>query len=387
MKKEPAKRLQNPDFDRRKEVVLIYTLAVLAGLGISLFAGLIGTTVKNLNPFSLSIIAVILSTWYGGFRAGLISFVVSYITYLLVIYFFSTPEILLEKAHINTTVEMTLIALNAMLVSFLIDKAKKMDHVSQFKTKIYELTKKIVKEQKANIEAKEEIKARDEFLSIASHELKTPLTLVLLQIQNALHNIKNVSLANFSVGKLLEMLESVEQQTGRLSRMIGDLLNVSLITRGKLNLEIEKTDLTKIVKDVCKRLPEALSKKKYPISVNAKDTIIGNWDKIRIEQAVVNLISNAIKYGNNKPVEVKVQKFNGIAKLIIIDRGIGIPKEVKDKIFERFERGGVSKSYQGLGVGLYITNQIIVAHNGKIKVESQNGKGSTFTVELPIKGS
>jgi len=359
-----------------KDNFLNFSFVVLISISGALIGGYLSLFFKEFNPFLIFLFSIALSSWYLGFRAGLVSLLVSLFTFLGYLYLFPSPDIF--------WLDLIVVCIIGLFISFLLDKARKIDEIFKHKKQIYDLVKKLTREKIINEEAKAEIKLRDEFLSIASHELKTPLTLVLLQIQNALHNIRNVSLANFSVSKLLEMLESVEQQTNRLSRMISDLLNVSLITTGKLNLEKEKTDLAAIVKDVSKRLPEIMNQKGYPISVSSKGSIIGNWDKIRVEQAIINLLSNAIKYGNKKLVEVKVQKSDSVAKLIIKDKGIGIPKEVRNRIFERFERGNGVKSIQGLGVGLYITRQIITAHKGTIKLDSKENNGSTFTVELPL---
>jgi signal transduction histidine kinase len=108
------------------------------------------------------------------------------------------------------------------------------------------------------------------------------------------------------------------------------------------------------------------------------------WDKMRLEQVIVNLFTNAIKYGRKKPIEISVYRKNGSAKLVIQDHGIGIPKDLQNRIFNRFERGSNAHQFEGLGVGLYLSSQIIRAHDGKIEVSSNAGKGSTFTVSLPV---
>ena len=208
---------------------------------------------------------------------------------------------------------------------------------------------------------------------------------MLLQLQTALHNIRNVSLANFSVENLMNMLENAEKQTQRVSKMISDLLNVSLITTGKLDLVLEKVDLTSVTKEVVENFYEKLKKESRPLKLETDGAVIGEWDKVRIEQVITNLITNAIKYGDNSPIEVRVKKHHSHAKLEVKDYGIGIPQDQQKKIFSKFERVGASKNIQGLGVGLYITSQIINAHGGTIKVNSKPGHGSLFTVELPIK--
>ncbi len=207
---------------------------------------------------------------------------------------------------------------------------------------------------------------------------------MLLQLQTALHNIRNVSLANFSVEKLLKMLESAEQQTNRISKMINDLLNVSLITTRKLDLELREVDLSKLTKEVVESFSERLEHEGYKLKLDADSSVVGKWDKIRIEQAVSNLLSNAIKYGDRKPIEVKVTNHNETAKISVVDHGIGIPTEHRENIFALFERAPPQDKYKGLGVGLYITNQIVKAHHGNIRVDSRENKGSTFTIELPL---
>lgn len=234
-------------------------------------------------------------------------------------------------------------------------------------------------------DAKEAVQARDEFLSIASHELKTPLTSMLLQLQTVLHSIKSESLANFSIDKTMTMLESTISQSKRLSKLVNDLLNISLITTGRLELEKEEVDLTKVTKEVVSRLEETAEKSGSTLAFEGKGKITGKWDKIRLEQVVTNLITNGIKYGASKPVMVKVSNSNNIAQLQVSDQGIGIPEDQKKIIFNRFERGDVKGSYKGLGVGLYLVNEIVKAHGGKVEVESKPHQGSTFTVKLPLK--
>lgn len=322
---------------------------------------------------------VLLSTWYGGVRLGIFSAVLSSLGYL-----YWAPTYFFFPAY-DSFIPLVLFVVISTLTSLTIDKARKFDEIDKHRRKEKQYVRILTDEQNKNLKAQEEIRARDEFLSIASHELKTPLTLSLLQIQQALNNIRNVSLAKFSVQNLMNMLESVENQTDRLSKMIGDLSNVSLITTGKLRLEKEEVDIAKIAADVVKRVPNILSREHYPIKLFKKGSTTGKWDKVRIEQVITNLLTNAIKYGNNKPIEVRVEKTDHKVRLIVKDKGIGIPKNLQKKIFDRFERAVANKQYQGLGVGLYITNQIIAAHRGSIKVSSKEGKGSTFTVELPLK--
>lgn len=359
-----------------------YALAVLSVVGAFFLQQFLGPIIGSQAYFLLFLPAIVVSAWFGGFKPGLAATALSAV---LISYFFLpynrsfTPELL------ASLIQLCLFITEGLAVSYLLSYIQQQDIVSTFQAREREQERVIDTLQKKYLLAKEEIKARDEFLSIASHELKTPLTSMLLQIQAALHNIKNVSLANFSVERLLKMLESTEQQTTRLSKMINDLLNVSLITTKKLDLEFEEVDLAKVTKDVADSFAERLQREGYTLTLDLQASIVGHWDKVRIEQAVTNLISNAIKYGNKKPIEIRVANSNGTGKIMVRDQGIGIPTEQREKIFTLFERAAPASKYQGLGVGLYITHQIVQAHQGKIHVESRRNEGSTFVIELPLK--
>lgn len=234
--------------------------------------------------------------------------------------------------------------------------------------------------------ALKDIKSRDEFLSIVSHELKTPLTVMLLKLHNELQKIHSGSLANFSVHELMEVLKNSEQQIKWLKSMINDLLDVSLITTGRMNLVLEDTDLVSITKQIKMSFSEALKRKKYQVKIRAKAPVVGKWDKVRLEQVITNLLSNAIKYGEGKPIDIQVLRRGNYAKFIIKDNGIGIAFSEQKMIFDLFKRADGSGEYKkGLGVGLYISSQIVKIHGGKIKVASSPTKGSTFTIELPLK--
>jgi signal transduction histidine kinase len=151
-----------------------------------------------------------------------------------------------------------------------------------------------------------------------------------------------------------------------------------------MNLEIEKTDLAKITRDVVERFEPQITESKCKISILGDTRVPGEWDRVRIEQVVTNLLSNAIKYGNGKPVDITVKKMQSKVQFTITDNGIGIPPEHQKRVFSRFERGIPTREYEGLGVGLYIVSQIIHHHKGTIKVNSELGKGTTFTILLPL---
>lgn len=327
----------------------------------------------------LAIIAI--SAANGGYKAG---FIASALSAVLISYFFTPPYFPQSFTTITGISKFLLFLLEGIFISIVIDILGKRTEIDMYKNKVKELKQNIIDLENENNQLRNEIRSRDEFLSIASHELKTPLTSMLLQTQHALHSIRNVSLAHFSIESLLKMLETVENQTKRLSRMINDLLNVSLITTGNLNIEKEKVNLNTMVGDVVEEFAKRLERDNIKVLFHEEDIVEGFWDKLRIEQAITNIISNAIRYGRNNPIDITIKKYYSNAQIIVEDHGIGMNKNTQKKIFDLFERGVAQENYKGLGVGLYITRQIIDAHGGTIKVISKEGKGSTFILILPL---
>jgi signal transduction histidine kinase len=290
-----------------------------------------------------------------------------------------------QLAKLPNLEALAIFVLITLTFNLIIRRVENRPKIKEYQRQMEDYKKRYIQAEKAKQQTLEEIKARDEFLAIVSHELKTPLSTMLLQIQLVLHNVRNVSLANFSVDNLLKMLDNAERQSQRLSRMIGDLLNVSLITTGRIDLERHPMDLVEITKTTLDNFSEKLKKDGYTVDLQVEsDPIEGNWDKIRIEQVLTNLLTNAIKYGSQKPLTIILSKNRTHAILTVADQGIGIPEEKRDLIFARFARAVPSQKYDGLGVGLFITNQIVTAHGGQIKVHSKPNKGSKFTIELPL---
>ena len=232
-------------------------------------------------------------------------------------------------------------------------------------------------------EAVDAIRARDEFLSVASHELRTPLSALQLQIQTLLQAPRRLPQAVLSPEQMKPKLEMAQRQIERLTRLIGELMDVSRITAGRLRLEPEEVDLSAVVRDVVGRLGEEVRRTQSNIEVSAMIPVVGMWDRIRVEQVVTNLLTNACKFGGGKPIDITVEERGPIGRLVVVDHGIGIASEDLERIFHRYEQAISSRAFGGLGLGLYIARQIIEAHGGTIRVESQPGAGSTFTVDLP----
>jgi PAS domain S-box-containing protein len=230
-------------------------------------------------------------------------------------------------------------------------------------------------------EAQDAIRARDEFLQIASHELKTPLTPLQLQLDTLVRAFEKSGIQN---ERLMAKLDAAARQTSRLGRLVESLLDVSRITAGRIDLSLDRCDLSALVHEVADRFQAEAKRLGSEIKVFGGDAIVGQWDRLRVEQIVANLLSNAIKYGSGKPIEVDVRASADAVRIAITDRGIGIGQELMGRLFGRFERGVSLRNYGGLGLGLFIARQFAEAHGGTIVAQSQSGAGSTFTVLLPL---
>jgi signal transduction histidine kinase/FixJ family two-component response regulator len=236
-------------------------------------------------------------------------------------------------------------------------------------------------------QAREAIKARDEFLLVASHELNTPLATLTLRLNDLPDNAlapSAAALANDRRAALIASgLPAARRQVQSLSRLVSNLLDVSRITARRLVLSVAEIDLVATVRDVLEQLAPELARAKCDVHLTAPETLIGNWDALRISQIVTNLVSNAFKYGAGMPIDVTIEPEGDRITLTVCDRGIGIAPEDVGRIFELFERSGAAKHFGGLGLGLYITRQVVEAHGGTISVASKPSEGAVFVVNLP----
>jgi PAS domain S-box-containing protein len=232
-------------------------------------------------------------------------------------------------------------------------------------------------------ELNEAVRARDEFLSIASHELKTPLTTVMLQLQVRLRRLMANDLGRFTPDGLVRIFEADKRQIERVSRLIEDMLDISRINAGQLALRREEFDLGDLVEEIVDRLAENVAETGCELRVELARPIVGEWDRFRVDQVITNLITNALKYGDKKPILISARIANGGALVDVEDHGIGIGEEDQKRIFQRFERAIGASSVSGLGLGLYICKHIVEAHHGRIEVTSTKAKGSRFSVWLP----
>jgi signal transduction histidine kinase/FixJ family two-component response regulator len=237
-------------------------------------------------------------------------------------------------------------------------------------------------QKRAEQTLREAIGLREDFLSVASHELRTPLTSLRLEVENLLRFTRR-SVAEAAATGVVARVERIDAQATRLNHLIDELLDVSRIAAGRLELQIEEVDLTAVVDEVRLRLADEAHRRGCALAVRATGRAVGAWDASRLDQVITNLLSNAIKYGAGKPIEISVDVTGDRAVLAVHDHGLGIPAEDQDRIFRRFERASSSRNYAGIGLGLWIVKQIVDALGGTVKVESRPELGATFTVDLP----
>ncbi len=235
---------------------------------------------------------------------------------------------------------------------------------------------------KAELEAA--VRMRDDFMSIVSHELKTPLNTLILEVQLRKLQLGRNNLAAFSEDRLRQMVDKDERQIRSLIRLIDDMLDVSRIRTGKLSIRPSRADLGKLAASVVENFAPQMEASGCTLLFQRPEPIIGVWDEFRIEQVLANLLTNAMRYGAGKPVQVSVSATTEGACIEVRDQGIGISQKSLERIFCQFERAEGSESSAGLGLGLFIAEQIVKAHNGRIQVVSEEGKGALFRVLLPL---
>jgi PAS domain S-box-containing protein len=226
-------------------------------------------------------------------------------------------------------------------------------------------------------QAEEAVRLRDEFLSIASHELRTPLSAVQLQLQSLLLKAQTLD------EKTRRKVERAFKGGARLTDLIETLLDVSRIATGRFSLSFNRFDLVKSVEEVMERFREQAIKENCEMTLRAQGPLWGDWDQLRVEQVVTNLLANAMKYAAGTPIGVTVKAEGDNVFVIVSDQGPGIPESERARIFGRFERASSMRHYGGLGLGLYVAHQIVEAHGGSISVEGVKPHGARFIVSLP----
>jgi PAS domain S-box-containing protein len=242
------------------------------------------------------------------------------------------------------------------------------------------------KEKENTKKLEEALSARDEFLSITSHELKTPLTSLKLLSQIARKELENNKSSVLSPEKVQKLIIQTDELVNRLNRLVDDMLDINRLRANKFKIIMDHIELKDLISEVIERMRPSMVKAGTLPEFKCSTKIEGYWDRGRIEQVVTNLLTNAMKYGNQKPVKINLERQENLAILSVEDQGMGILEADKRRIFNHFERAISASEVSGLGLGLYITHHIVAAHGGKIWVESEGkDSGSKFIVHLPIR--
>jgi signal transduction histidine kinase len=242
-----------------------------------------------------------------------------------------------------------------------------------------------IENARAYSEAREAVLTRDNFLAIASHELRTPLSALTILISSLVRAAGSGRLVKLSPEAITERLMRAERQVVHLGRLVDRLLDVSRLSTRDLRLDRQSTDLAEIARDVIARFEDTVTENGGHIELRTSGATIGAWDHSRLDQAVTNLVGNAVKYGQGTPIVVSVSGGNsGHVRLTVSDKGPGIPVEHQQRVFDQFERATESESLPGMGLGLWLVRRIVTAHGGAINLDSVPGEGATFSVLLPV---
>ena len=238
--------------------------------------------------------------------------------------------------------------------------------------------------QNTQNELEQAVRMRDDFMSVVAHEVRTPLNGLILETQLRKMHLARGDAAAFTLDKMHAMVDRDERQIKSLIRLIEDMLDVSRIRTGKLSIRPNRFDLVQLMNNLLQNFAPQVEAAESSVTLTANQPVVGNWDEFRIEQVMSNLLTNALRYGAKSPIDVRVYNQDGQAWVEVQDRGIGISEENQQRIFQQFERVSAKAVVAGLGLGLFISEQIVAAHGGSITVESRIGEGALFRVCLPL---
>jgi signal transduction histidine kinase len=230
-----------------------------------------------------------------------------------------------------------------------------------------------------------EIATRDEFIATIGHELRSPLSPIYMQVQALLKTMTSTKAETVSVDWVVPQIERLSRRLDGFREVLNRVLDVAHMSTGRVQLFLEDVDLAEVARDAVSSVERELSASGSALTWGIAAPVIGQWDRIRLEQIVINLVSNAIRYGAGQPIVLDAWQDDGTAHFSVRDHGIGIAPENQRRIFERFERLDGSHAPNGLGIGLWIARRLAIALGGDIQVRSILGQGSSFTLRLPVR--
>lgn len=231
-------------------------------------------------------------------------------------------------------------------------------------------------------ELRQAVRARDDFIAIAAHELRNPMTPISGVAELALAAARNAE--GICPPRITVLLERMHLLVQDFVTRATKLLDVSRIEAGNLRLEPSAIDLSALVLSVAQRYDVTAARDRSPLELDIEDKVVGVLDRFAVEQVIENLLSNAFKFGEGKPITLRLRSDEQAARLDVQDGGVGLRPDQQAGIFERFEQVLTQHRGGGFGVGLWVANRLIAAMNGQIAVSSCLGEGSTFTVMLPL---
>lgn len=223
------------------------------------------------------------------------------------------------------------------------------------------------------------VAARDEFIAVAAHELRNPMTPIVGQVQLLLSRARREQVS----ASLISGLEMLETAVDHYVRRATTLLEITRLNAEKIQLQPTGFDLCELVHECVRKYEQMAARAGTRLHCSAEQPVLGTWDRLATEQVLDNLVSNAIRYGDGKPVNVDLAADEHRVSLRVVDQGIGISASDQAKIFERFEQGSSAPRSGGFGIGLWLSKKLAQAQGGELQVESELGQGSTFIVSLP----
>ncbi|WP_426105294.1 hybrid sensor histidine kinase/response regulator [Massilia sp. TSP1-1-2] len=233
-------------------------------------------------------------------------------------------------------------------------------------------------------ELERSLKMRDDFMSMVAHELRTPLNTLFLETQLRSMQLDKRNMEPFSADNLQRMVARDGRQIQSMIRLINDMVDVSRIRSGKLSIRPAQTELSALLERIVSDLAQRTEAAGGTIAVEAPQPVEGVWDEFRVEQIIINLLTNALRYGGSKPVRITLAQNDGRAEIVVRDQGVGIAPDDQARIFDPFERAGTKDVREGLGLGLYIARQLAESHGGTLEVDSAPDQGAAFSLTLPL---
>ena len=236
---------------------------------------------------------------------------------------------------------------------------------------------------KTQEELQRSLRMRDDFMSLVAHELRTPLNTLFLETQMRSLQLKRGNLPASTPEQVANMIKRDERQIKAMIRLIDDMLDVSRMKSGTLSIRPGKVELMGLLERVVNDLSLQAAAANSTLQLASHAPVEGIWDEFRIEQVIVNLLTNALRYGGGGTVELSVHQVGCNVRIDVRDHGKGIAPDFIERIFEPYERGAKSGEPKGLGLGLYISRQLATSHGGALTVQSTPGEGATFSLLLP----